>query len=460
MTQWKKSVPTTERGVKPCDGTAGCPFSPASGSERFRIPALYTMADGTVVAGADARWNTNADGCGLDTMVSVSKDNGTIWRYTFANYLGDNGNHMNRYSTAFIDPLLAVRNDTIYLLVDLFPGSVALNSSANRPMPGTGFNADGKLMLKIYNTDTYDYYLGDYGADGLARIFQNDGTAVEGYTVDRWFNLFYNGRDIASNLFYFTSPYRVHPTSYLYLTTSTDKGRTWSAPLLLNSMVKQSHEPFYGTAPGRGLVTRSGKILFPCYYYTYGVQGASFIYSADGINWKRTPTLSDASSENQLVELSDGTIRSIFRNRFGRICYADAHPNDSDDNYTWSSVVQTDILLAGRSSDCQISALRHSKTVDGRDVILIACPNNCGGRADLSGRYNGILRTMLYDPKTGKTTWNHAFEVNGNDDFFGYSCLTELADGTVALLYESESDVNFTWCTFTFEKCIGEGTGI
>ena len=92
-----KTVPTNERGVKPCGGFSDrMPFDPASGSAQFRIPAVVTMDDGTVVAAADARWNTHADGCGLDTMVSVSEDNGATWRYTFANYLGDNGNRMNR----------------------------------------------------------------------------------------------------------------------------------------------------------------------------------------------------------------------------------------------------------------------------------------------------------------------------------------------------------------------------
>ena len=142
-------------------------------------------------------------------------------------------------------------------------------------------------------------------------------------------------------------------TSFLYLTTSRDKGRTWSAPQILNPQVKRSDEPFYGTAPGRGTVTKSGRILFPCYYYIYGAQGASFIFSDDGVNWKRTPTISNTSSEHQLTELSDGTIRSIFRNPLGRICYADAKPDG--DNYVWGDVVETDILLNGRSSNCMIS---------------------------------------------------------------------------------------------------------
>lgn len=204
----KKSIPTPELGTRPCDGISSeGPFTPASGSEQFRIPALYTMDDGTIVAAADARWNTHADGCGLDTIVSVSEDNGRSWRYTFANYLGDNGNRMNRYSTAFIDPLVAVKGDTIYLMVDLFPGGVALNSSAYRPEPSIGYDKEGKLLLRAYDSPAYDYYLGDFRADGTAEIFHKNGSPVAGYTADRWFNLFYNGNEI-SNLFYYTASHR------------------------------------------------------------------------------------------------------------------------------------------------------------------------------------------------------------------------------------------------------------
>ncbi len=438
-----KYIPTNEIGEKPCDGFSDrMPFDPASGSAQFRIPAVVTMDDGTIVAAADARWNTHADGCGLDTMVSVSEDNGRTWRYTFANYLGDNGNRMNPYSTAFIDPLLAAKGDTIYLLIDLFPGGVALNSSAFRPEPSIGYNKDGKLLLRYYDSPDYRYYLGDFDETGTARIFREDGTPVDGYTADRWFNLYWQKKEI-SNLFYYTSPYRVVSTGFLYLTTSRDKGKTWSAPQILNPQVKQAHEPFCGTAPGRGTVTKSGRILFPCYSYIYGVQRSCILFSDDGVTWSRSPSLDEGSSEHQLSELSDGTIRSIFRNRWGCICYADAKPEG--DSYVWGDIVRTDIVLNGRSSDCMIASVRHSEQENGCDVIYVACPTNRGNRTDLGGRYNGVLRAMLYDPETGETTWKELCEINGNDDFYGYSCLTELSDGRVALLYESDCDVNFTF---------------
>lgn len=106
------SVPGTvlaAEGIRPQDGTTKeQPFlSGTGGSSQFRIPCLVSLDDGTIVAGCDARWNTSGDGGGLDTIVSRSTDKGKTWHYTFANYLGDNGNAWNNYSTAFIDPAMA-----------------------------------------------------------------------------------------------------------------------------------------------------------------------------------------------------------------------------------------------------------------------------------------------------------------------------------------------------------------
>ena len=53
---------------RPAPGiTLGEPFaSGTGGSENFRIPAMVTLADGTLVAACDARWNHTGDGGGLD----------------------------------------------------------------------------------------------------------------------------------------------------------------------------------------------------------------------------------------------------------------------------------------------------------------------------------------------------------------------------------------------------------
>lgn len=420
---------------KPSDGqTSGQPFAAGTaGSQNFRIPAMVTLDDGTIVAAADARWNTAADAGGLDTIVSRSSDNGANWNYTFANYLGDNGNTYVKESATFIDPALGTDGSTIYMLADLFPGGVALNSSNQRPEAAAAFDGQGRLKLAQSGSSDYSYYLGAF-ENGRAQIFGADGNAVEDYTVDEYFNL-YQGDVEVSNLFFSDSPYQVVKTSYLYLTKSTDKGATWSAPTLIN--VKADDEQFYGVGPGTGIVTSDGTILFSAYAWNGGEssQRSSFIYSTDnGQTWKRTTnaTGSTWSSENQLVELNDGTIRMFFRNGSSQICYVDATGN-ADVGYSWGSIVQTGV---SNNSNCQISALKYSRTINGKEAILLSCPTESSGL--FGSRSAGKIFVGLVNDD-GTMDFNSFSSTAVTDGTFQYSCLTELNDGSVGLLYENGS---------------------
>lgn len=418
-------------GTKPANGTTeGNPFvQGTAGSNSFRIPAMVTLNDGTIVAAADARWNTTYDGGGLDTIVSYSKDNGANWNYTFANYLGDNDNVYNGSgSTAFIDPALATDGSTVYMLVDLYPYGVALNGSGNTaPSTEVGFNSDGTLKLAANGSSTYNYYLKD------GQIYDSSNNVVSGYTVDAYFNITGNGYD--TNLFFSDSPYQVVRTGYLYLTKSTDGGKNWSEPTLIPN-VKTSSEQVCLVGPGRGLVT-GGKIIFPVYSYNNGTQYTSFIYSEDsGVTWKRSgnATSSIWSSESTVVELSDGTLRFFFRNGKSSLYYVD-YVNDA-----WGTPVDTGIAT---NSNTQISAIKYSKTVGGKEVILVSCPTgrDSSGSANSSAseRLNGKI-FVGYVNSDNTMSWqsDKAVSVTSNNSQFMYSCLTELSDGKVAILYENQ----------------------
>lgn len=428
-------------GTKPDgDTTTGNPFVKGTGgSNSFRIPAMVTLNDGTIVAAADARWNTTYDGGGLDTIVSYSTDNGANWNYTFANFLGDNGNEYNGSgSTAFIDPALATDGKTVYMLCDLYPYGVALNGSGNTaPSTAVGFNSDGKLLLSGDDHNSYNYYLNGN------TIYSTNGTAVEGLTVDAYFNVTgtYNGTTYNTNLFFSDSPFKVVRTGYLYLTKSTDGGKTWSAPTLIPN-VKTSSEQVCLVGPGRGLVT-DNKIIFPVYSYYNGDQQMGFIYSSDGgATWNRSANFTGDSwsSESAVVELDNDTLRFFYRNGNSKLYYAD---------YTWGtgwgSAVNTGIAT---NSNTQISAISLQNTVGGKQVILVSCPtgSNNAGSADssASARLNGRIQIGLVDSENYTMTWNTPVDVTTNNSQFMYSCLTALTDaegnetGKVAILYENQ----------------------
>jgi len=408
--------------------TEGSPFpAGTAGSRSFRIPSLVSLSDGTLVAAADARWDTLCDGGGLDTISSYSADGGATWHYSFANYLGDNGDTYNgKSSTAFIDPCMAVTaDDTIYLLCDLYPYGVALNGNKDAaPSTSVGFDSSGNLLLKKSGENSFGYYLdlSNY------KIYSSNGYVQSGYTVDEHFNITYSGG--SSNLFYQNAPFTVVRTGYLYLVRSEDGGKSWSAPRLLN--LKTTSEMACLAAPGASIVTEAGTIVFPVYSYngSDSSQRVSFLYSADGVSWSRSPSLSYSwGSESACVELAGGTLRFFFRNGTGKLCYADALWSES--GYTWQTPVQTTLSI---NSNTQLSAIRYSRTVDGHEAILVSCPTNSASRAD--GKiFVGLVA------QDGSMTWPYSMAVESRNSAgqFAYSCLTEMESGNIALLYEDYS---------------------
>lgn len=414
-------------------------------SKSYRIPSMVTLSDGTIVTAADIRWNTTYDGGGLDTLVARSTDGGATWTYKVANYLGDNGNVYNgSHSTAFLDPSLVVGVDgkTVYMLVDLYPYGVALNGSKtngvdDNTVPSTmvAFNDQGKLLLSGDNHASYSYYM-----DGN-KIYTSTGTVVDGYTVDEKFNIT-GSNGIESNLFFEDSPFKVVRTGYLYLTSSSDGGASWSAPTLLNN-IKTNSEQACLVAPGSSITTSDGTMIFPVYSFhgdnnaSSNTQRLSFIYSQDGVNWDRTEELNhDWASEAAVVELQDGTLRFFIRNGSQHLQYVDYAMGSG-----WGTVVTVDNVKT--NSNTQISAITYSHTVNGEQVILVSCPtgpNRDGSNSSSAGnRLNGSIFVFTVNA-AGKMTLKNTLIVNDNDHQFMYSCLTERADGSIAILYEDKEN--------------------
>lgn len=401
------------------------PFASGTGnSQYFRIPAMVTLSDGTLVAAADARWNGTGDAGGIDTMVSRSTDGGKTWTYSFANYLGDNNQQFDKDCATFIDPALAYQagTNTLYMLVDLYAAGYAINTAPNKPLTGSGFTSDGRLKVQnASEKDNYTYYVGDYSPDGYANIYDANNQAVSDYTVDKWFNLYQNGSEV-SNLFYANAAYKAYPTTYLYLTKSTDGGQTWGAPELLN--VKNAGEMFYGVGPGGGIVTSTGRIIFPCYTYANGDDGkTSVIYSDDsGKTWKRSADMNVQTSEASISEVTlDGQNYLYMFTRHGGYFVS------SDNGASWSN--RQTVSDISYTTSCELSTLTYSKTIDGRPAILLSAPTG-------SSRANGKIFVGLVQDN-GSIEWKYTYAVTSGT--YQYSDLTELKDGSIGLLYENSS---------------------
>lgn len=444
---------------KPADGTTqGRPFVSDNPSHWYRIPSMVTLDDGTVVAAADARWDGGMDGGGNDVITARSTDNGDTWSYTWAGYYGDNGNVFNKASTSYCDSNIATDGKTLYMLSTFFASGVAINgTSANaQPSKDTGLDSQGRLLL-ARNGGDYDYYVGAVGADGYASIYRtSDSTVVSGYKVNGEFELFKHDAYVGC-VWYSNCEFQAKKCQYLFFRTSTDGGKTWSAPSLVNA--RKSGEKFLGAGPGRAIVTDDGTICMPVYVYGDNAWGSgdasqatSFIYSKDhGKTWSRTANFTSTSSfggsgwssEAQLVDLGNGVVRCFYRNGKKKIMYCDATWTGS--LYRWGDVVDTGIDIWG---NCQLSAIMYPYLIDGKRAILVSSPSSTEGR-----KTGAIFTLLLNDDNTVSTEYAKK-TITAEGAMFAYSCLTVLKDGRVADLYETDA-CDFTYKVFDIQSLTG-----
>lgn len=419
-------------------GTLGC--------EMFRIPAIYTLNDGSIFTVADIRHNHGQDAPGnLDTLSAHSYDGGKNWDYVMVNYLDDCADGTGEfYSASYIDSAVVQSKETgrIFVATSSFPsGCGTFYSEA-----GTGYIEDENGVKRLALTDMdmreardineYKYYVGEF-EDGFAKVVGAEGN----YTVDEMLRLYLDGeplymtqknsdKQVRQNVYYEEAKFHIFPTCYLSLKYSDDNGKTWSAPQILNPILKEENETFYGIGPGRGFVaTVNGKerIIFCAYDNSTGAEATSTFYSDDnGLTWQRGNRLKSEkllakTSEAQIIGMPDGNLRIFCRNSSKYIGTA----TSSDGGVTWTKV-KADKALYG-TLNCLCSFINTSKYIDGKQVVLGSYA--CGGDT----RSNGVIRTGLMD-ESGKIKWIKRFRLN--DGFYAYSCLTELADGRIACLLE------------------------
>ena len=428
------------------------------GSERNRIPALYTLNDGSVMAGADIRYGHGSDSPNnIDIAVAISKDGYNDWDYVMVNHFDDYADLVTSTDSAsFIDSVI-VQSSTgrIFMLADAQPSECGYLQCKT----GTGYcEIGGKkhLLLTKGNNgdklDSFEYYVGEFNGD-FAPIFTRNGNKITEYSLDREFRLYKNGEPlyadqkgsenvkIQQNIFYSCAEFKCYRTTYLWLRYSDDNGKTWSHPQIISDQVKKEKESFLGVGPGRGVViNHNGKerILF-CVYDNNGLfkdpifENASAVYSDDnGATWHRSNKIKikkgiGKTSEAQLVKIESENykaLRMYARNLSNYIAYADS----TDGGETWTTF-RADKSLEG-TKNCMVSLMETSRKIQGKQVIL------CSAGGSLKARADGVLRVGLTE-SDGNVNWISTYHLT--QGFYGYSCLTELSDGNFAVFYEDEA---------------------
>ncbi len=433
-----------------------------AGSHIFRIPAIHAMKNGELIAIADIRYDQMVDGNGLDTIASISSDGGKTWEYGFPIYLPDSYRASHKQSTASLDPgFLEGPDGTLYCIADVYPTEYSFQNISPLRLGNGYVEIDGEQRLALTkdytkvgeapvntNDANYLYYVAEF-EDGYAQILKREDQTPSGYAVDEWYNLYSVAEDgtyvadlkqpqinntdhqVQQNVYYKDSLFHVYQTGYLWMVTSKDHGRTWEHPRDIISQVRKADERSLVISPGCGLTTKDGTLVIGCYYHgkgdDTGVEKASLLYSSDnGVTWQRTDDLAVESSENEVVELEDGTLRMFYRSWNGKISYADFTKNGNG-GYDVGTPVETNISVA---SNTNMGAISYSKKINGKEAILISWPEGPG-----YDRKNGKLYTFLVNEDKTMELY-HKLHVDGGEESFSYSNITELQDGSVGMLWE------------------------
>lgn len=432
----------------------------AGGSEKFRIPAFMVLNDGSLFAAADARYSTTGDGGGLDTIIARSKDNGQTWKQDYAIWYPDSEGFADLISTTCIDPAVVQGKDgTIYVVADMNPSGVTTKPEYIPPNIGTGFmTVEGKERLALTDDykkvnenpkeKSYPYYLGDM-TDGYAKVMNAKDNTPTKWALDQWYNIYElsenseykpiyqnqvnSSKKVQQNVFYKDSVLHVYNTGYMLMASSKDNGESWSAQIL-NPQIKRATEKALLVSPGKGTLTSDGTILIPFYTFERNedkiIQQASFIWSKDnGQSWHRSEDAPNAngvewSSESEVIEVYNGVLRMFIRNGTDKIAYIDAKWDKALNDYVWENPVVTDVEVW---SGCNLTAITYSKKIDGKMAVMVGCPSG-------NKRTSGKIFTFLVNEDNTMTP-SYAYRINVGD--FAYSCMDELHDGSVGILYEA-----------------------
>lgn len=421
-------------------------------SPAFRIPSLLTLQNGTVLAVCDIRYGDSNDSPNnIDTGIRRSIDGGMTWSepeliLNFLDYPNVATSQITN-SASYIDPVMIQNKEgRVYLFVDAMPGGIGqANAIAH-----TGFGIVGdedRLLLQSESNTNWSL--------GSDHKVYDENNVVTKYMVGDGFELYENGNKI-SNIFYKNSPVKLLNTTYIVMCYSDDNGVSWSSPEIMN--IKTDDMKFFGVAPGVGITLKNGKyagrMVVPMYYTSskHTTEWACLIYSDDnGATWERGESPNDGRvggegklHESQVVEMPDGQLKMFSRS----LSHASVSTS-FDGGETWDDEVSTDTtLVMSSSSGCQLSIINYSQTINGKPAVIFSNPA-AYTRSQGTVRVGLIQENGVYesvDPiKNGKIrydiSWISSKLIRNGE--FAYSCLTELPNHNIGILYE-ENNTRFT----------------
>lgn len=212
------------------------------------------------------------------------------------------------------------------------------------------------------------------------------------------------------------------PTS-VWIIHSTDDGASWSEPREISASTRRGDWTWYGTGPGIGIQLRSGRLLIPAYHAEAGskIYRSHTIYSDDhGARWQLGETVGTHTAECQVAERRDGTVVLNMRgtNQQGYRTLATSR----DGGVHWSEPA-LDKNLPEPACQAALLALRGDRETN-NGVWLFCNPPGPTKRRDLTLRLS----------RDEGLSWPVAKLIHAGPA--EYSCLVQLADDRIGVLYE------------------------
>ena len=235
----------------------------------------------------------------------------------------------------------------------------------------------------------------------------------------------------------------------VFYTTSTDNGKTWSAPVNITLQVHHAYQPAYNpayndplkwsayaTGPGHALqVTQgnyAGRIVVPFNHGVYTTQTnyAAAFYSDDhGKTFHISPDVTMQSDETTAAELPGGGIILNSRDQYlgvpARILSFD-NAGALNSTTQWGSAFNAGLP----EPVCEGSMLNYT-TPAGAKVLLFANPTNTYTRSQIGVRQS-------FD---GGKTWTQAYIVDPGTS--AYSDIVALPNGHIGIIYEASNNIQF-----------------
>ncbi len=221
---------------------------------------------------------------------------------------------------------------------------------------------------------------------------------------------------------------------YLKYIKSIDNGKTWSSPIDITSQISKTewHKDFKFITSGRGIQTRSGKLLHTLVNLDNGLH----LFGSDdhGKNWYFIDTPIKPANESKIVELADGSwmINSRYNGKGIRFIHT-----SSDEGATWLSRPDSTLIDPG----CNASIIRYTSVKDGADKNRLLFSN-----AKMENKRMNMTLRISYDEGE---TWTEGKTIYKGGS--AYSSMSILANGDIGLFFEKDNYKENAFVRITLE---------